>query len=159
MASEEPAVSTDKHNNHSSNNNKTLGSLLHYFEGMVMAVELKTGKIYLGTLIAAEADLSVTLSDVAVLPSLGFRPRSTASSAATTTAPTTATAAAAAATAPSPPPPPPLLHHVVQIRGSQVRYLHFLNDDDSNTDLAAVVQRGVDRERRAAHKYARGIRK
>jgi len=100
---------------------KTLGSLLHYFEGMEIAVELKDGSIYQGTLTAADHDMSVTLEDA---------------TASTTTASS-------------------MRLSIVQIRGSKVRYIHFLD----SADLAVVVKQGMDRERSASQKYKRGVRK
>ena len=147
---------TQNGNNSNNNNNKTLGSLLHYFEGMIIAVELKTGKIYQGRLASAEADLGVTLQDATVLPSLGGRSRRRSV---------------------APPPSsqseeqqPKLIItleqqqlEIVQIRGSKVRYIHFLEDPQQEqpnkvVDLAAVVKRGMDRERSASQKYKRGLR-
>jgi len=119
---------------------KTLGSLLRYFEGLDIAVELKTGKIYQGTLVAADQDMTVTLDDCTVsrtLPSYakqqsGDHKNNDNNSSVS------------------------ILLHSVQIRGSQVRYIHFL---DPSLDLALTVKRGMDRERAASQKYKRGIRK
>jgi len=122
---------------------KTLGSLLRYFEGLDIAVELKTGKIYQGTLVAADQDMTVTLDDCTVsrtLPSYAKQQQSSnhknndSNSSAR----------------------PILQLKSVQIRGSQVRYIHFL---DPSLDLALTVKRGMDRERAASQKYKRGIRK
>lgn len=97
---------------------KTLGSLLHYFEGMEIAVELKNGSVYQGTLTLADHDMSVTLEDAT-----SSRDQQALS--------------------------------MVQIRGSKIRYIHFLD----HADLAVVVKQGMDRERSASQKYKRGIRK
>lgn len=43
----------------------------------------------------------------------------------------------------------------VHIRGSTIRYIHF----PDNIDLTGVIRSGVDRERAAANKYKRGLRK
>lgn len=43
----------------------------------------------------------------------------------------------------------------VHIRGSTIRYIHFPN----HTDLSGVIRSGIDRERAAANKYKRGLRK
>lgn len=129
------------------NNNKTLGHFLRYFEGMVVAAELKTGKILRGTLDSAESDMTLVLSDVTLVSLLG-----------STNNPT-----------PSSTDSPPLA--VVQIRGSHVRYIHFLADSDADgttaaaassssyLDLAQVIKRGMDRERSASQKYQRGVRR
>lgn len=140
---------------HNSNRNKTLGSLLHYFEGIIIAVELKTGKIYQGRLASAEADLGVTLHDATVLPSLGGRLRRRP------VAPPPEIPSEEKPQQSQPSQPPQL--EIVQIRGSKVRYIHFLGDPHQEqpnkvVDLAAVVKRGMDRERSASQKYERGLR-
>jgi small nuclear ribonucleoprotein (snRNP)-like protein len=43
----------------------------------------------------------------------------------------------------------------VHIRGSTIRYIHFPNQ----TDLSGVIRSGIDREKAAANKYKRGLRK
>jgi small nuclear ribonucleoprotein (snRNP)-like protein len=45
---------------------KSLAPLLRFFEGMELAVELKTGKIYRGTLNSADHFMNLDLDDVAV---------------------------------------------------------------------------------------------
>ena len=130
------------HQQQSQQHSKTLGSLLRYWEGLHVAVEVKTnGRLYSGTLAAADHDMTVTLHDCTVTRSLPAlqqpHPQSQQNNKNT---PTTNNNKL-----PS-----------VQIRGSQVRYIHFL---DHNVNLAAVVQQGVERERAAAQKYKRGIRK
>ena len=121
---------------------KTLGSLLRYWEGLYVAVEVKTnGRLYAGTLAAADHDMTVTLHDCTVsrsLPALQQQQRKNNSSNNSSSSHTT--------TLPS-----------VQIRGSHVRYIHFL--DAPNVNLAALVQQGKERERAATQKYQRGIRK
>ena len=123
---------------------KTLGSLLRYWEGLYVAVEVKTnGRLYAGTLAATDHDMTVTLHDCTVsrsLPALQQQQQrknsnssNNSSSSHTTTLPS------------------------VQIRGSHVRYIHFL--DAPNVNLAALVQQGKERERAATQKYQRGIRK
>ena len=121
---------------------KTLGSLLRYWEGLYVAVEVKTnGRLYAGTLAATDHDMTVTLHDCTVsrsLPALQQQQRKNNSSNNSSSSHTT--------TLPS-----------VQIRGSHVRYIHFL--DAPNVNLAALVQQGKERERAATQKYQRGIRK
>ena len=121
---------------------KTLGSLLRYWEGLHVAVEVKTnGRLYSGTLASADHDMTVTLHDCTVtrsLPALHLRQKSQPNSNDNNDAPMSNKLAS------------------VQIRGSQVRYIHFL---DHSVNLAAFVQQGVERERAAAQKYKRGIRK
>ena len=113
---------------------KTLGSLLRYFEGMEIAVELKNGKIYQGTLESESADqnMSLTLTDARIV--------------------TTATLGKE----PSLPAEAFDMFQILQVRGSQVRYIHFLDD---NSDLERIVKNGMEREQRAAQKYKRGVRK
>lgn len=43
----------------------------------------------------------------------------------------------------------------MQIRGSTLRYIHF----PDQVDLAAVIKAGIQREKEAADKYKRGLRK
>ena len=49
---------------------------------------------------------------------------------------------------------PSRLAHV-HIRGSNIRYIHFPDD----ADLHGSIKSGIDRERAAANKYKRGLRK
>ena len=78
----------------------------------------------------------------------------------------TATAAAAAAaritnTTHTTPPLPPILQ-LVHIRGSKIRYIHFIdhnNSNDKNTTILHLVQVGMHRERVAKQQYQRGVRK
>jgi len=49
---------------------------------------------------------------------------------------------------------PTRLAHV-HIRGSTIRYIHFPDD----ADLTGLIRSGIDRERAAANKYKRGLRK
>jgi len=141
---------------------RTLGGLLRYFEGMPVAVELKTGKIYQGRLAAADQDLTVTLDDCTVTATVPPTPPSLLQhqrpSKKQRTDPGSDDNNSRRSTTPSDPQPSAQTFlHAVQIRGSLVRYIHFLDHQQAN--LAAVVQRGLDRERSAAQKYKRGVRK
>jgi small nuclear ribonucleoprotein (snRNP)-like protein len=98
---------------------KSLASLLRFFEGMELVVELKTGRIYRGVLSSADAFMNVTLDDAVVSNDSTL-----------------------------------LLAHV-HIRGGSIRYILFPGD----VDLQAFVRSGIERERSAANKYQRGIRK
>lgn len=49
----------------------------------------------------------------------------------------------------------PLLLKIVQVRGSTIRYIHF----PDNADLSIILKHGIDRERAAAARYQRGVRK
>ena len=149
------ATTKTKSTTHQAVAHRTLGGLLRYFEGMPVAVELKTGKIYQGRLAAADQDMTVTLDDCTVTatvpptpPSLLQHPRPNKKQ---------KTDCSSCSTSPSEPSAQPHFLHSVQIRGSLVRYIHFLDHEQVN--LAAVVQRGLDRERSAAQKYKRGVRK
>jgi small nuclear ribonucleoprotein (snRNP)-like protein len=53
-----PPLKQDKHQRH-----KSLASLLRFFEGMELAVELKTGRIYRGVLSSADDFMNVMLDD------------------------------------------------------------------------------------------------
>ena len=44
---------------------------------------------------------------------------------------------------------------LMQIRGSTIRYIHF----PDHVDLSGIIQAGIQRERDAANKYQRGVRK
>lgn len=111
MASLKPQDKRQRH--------KSLASLLRFFEGMELAVELKTGRIYRGVLSSADAFMNLTLDD-AVLSNDSTN----------------------------------VLSHV-HIRGSSIRYIEFPDE----VDLAAFIRSGIERERSAANKYLRGIRR
>lgn len=158
---------------------RTLGSLLKYFEEMPLRVELKNGRIYSGTLSSAETTMALTLRD-AVQDTPSRRPRmrqqqqqqpsrrydyssegrrgatnypssstSTSGIASTNTADTHDEAAAEEQHATA------TVLPLLQIRGSTIRYIHF----PDQVDLAAVIQAGIHREKEAANKYKRGVRK
>jgi len=112
------------------NYHKSLASLLRYFEGEELRVELKSGKLYRGTLSSSDDAMNVTLDDVTIQEP--HHQHKTRRQPQTTTCWTT-----------------------VHIRGSTIRYIHF----PDHLDLSATVKQGVDRERAAAQKYKRGIRK
>ena len=109
---------------------KSLCSLLHYFIGVELSVELKTGRIYHGTLSTADEYMNLTLDDATT----------------TTTTTTTTTNKQPANTGP--------LLTSVHIRGPTIRYIHFPDD----LDLTRVIRVGMDRERSATQKYRRGKR-
>ena len=73
----------------------------------------------------------------------------------------TATAARITNTTHTTPPLPPILQ-LVHIRGSKIRYIHFIdhnNSNDKNTTIHHLVQVGMHRERVAKQQYQRGVRK
>jgi small nuclear ribonucleoprotein (snRNP)-like protein len=175
-----------RNNSSSSSNNKTLGGLLRYFEGMRIGIELKTGRIFLGILASAEADMTVVLEDATIAaPSLRFPAaaagarssnNSTSSSKsrgdtnnASSEGPVAGAHQQSSKTA-SPSSSDVVSFPMLHIRGSKIRYIHFVDESlmrttgaNSNSNnhhpLAAVVKRGMERERSAAQKYRRGIRK
>lgn len=162
-ASHNPSSSNSKSNvapnaRNSKTQHKTLGSLLRFWEGLHVAIELKTGgKIYQGILASADHDMTVTLENCAVsrsLPSL-YPPR---------TATRTNNKKESMERDDNIDQSDSLnssnkakILHSVQIRGSQVRYIHFL--DAPTVDLALAVKRAMERERAAAQKYKRGVRR
>ena len=111
---------------------RTLASLLKYFEEMPLRVELKNGRIYSGTLTAADRNMALTLTDV-----VQTHPRTTKNS--------------ASAAAPNETP----ILQLLQIRGSTIRYIHF----PDHVDWAAIIRAGIQREKEASNKYKRGVRK
>jgi len=138
---------------------KTLGSLLHYWVGLQVAVELKTGgnNIYKGILASADHDMTVTLEGCTVsrsLPALYPPPhKGTGTSKKSIERDDRNDQSDSSNNINK----SKKILHSVQIRGSQVRYIHFL--DAPMVDLALTVKRGMERERAAAQKYKRGVRR
>jgi small nuclear ribonucleoprotein (snRNP)-like protein len=129
---------------------KSLGSLLPYFIGMELTIEQKTGRLYTGTLSAADDAMNLTLDDATLATHRGSGSRSSSSSGPlinpSTTTTTTDTPAAPTSTP---------IFAIVHIRGSTIRYIHF----PERVDLAVVIKQGMDRERSVAQKYKRGVRR
>jgi small nuclear ribonucleoprotein (snRNP)-like protein len=120
----------------------TLGSLLTYMEGIELIVELKTGRRFRGTLSSADDYMNLTLDDA---EEQGGKPGNkkedySSSEGASTTELTNDNMNILTA---------------LNIRGSNIRYIHF----PDNADLSSLVRTGTERERSAANKYNRGIRK
>jgi len=109
---------------------KSLCNLLHYFVGVDLSVELKTGRIYKGSLSSADAFMNLELDDATIETSWRASKNNQQSSSTT------------------------LLLKSVHIRGSNIRYLHFPDD----LDFIAVIRAGMDREQSASAKYQRGKR-
>jgi small nuclear ribonucleoprotein (snRNP)-like protein len=137
-------------NNKKGETQKSLGSLLPYFIGMELTIEQKTGRLYTGTLSAADDAMNMTLDDVTLATHRGAgvvnRGRSSSSegphiNSNTTTSDTTTVT--------------PTFFAIVHIRGSTIRYIHF----PDKVDLAVVIKQGMDRERSVAQKYKRGVRR
>jgi small nuclear ribonucleoprotein (snRNP)-like protein len=119
----------------------TLGSLLTYMEGIELIVELKTGRRFRGTLSSADDYMNLTLDDAEEQG--GGKPgKKKADCSSTGGASTTELTSDNILTA-------------LNIRGSNIRYIHF----PDNADLSSLVRTGVERERSAANKYNRGVRK
>lgn len=131
---------------------KTLPSLLRYMEGYEIIVELKTGRRIQGTLSSADDYMNLTLDDV--------HPEKTRNA----TTPTNNEKADdekievvvddnnnnnnLIASSSS-------ILSSLNIRGPQIRYIHF----PDNADLAGLVRSGVERERNAINQYKRTKRK
>jgi small nuclear ribonucleoprotein (snRNP)-like protein len=110
---------------------KSLGSLLPYFIGMELTVEQKTGRLYTGTLSAADDAMNLTLDDATLATHSGSRSSSSSGPLITP------------------------IFAIVHIRGSTIRYIHF----PERVDLAVIIKQGMDRERSVAQKYKRGVRR
>jgi small nuclear ribonucleoprotein (snRNP)-like protein len=149
-------------NNKKGATQKTLGTLLPYFIGMELTIEQKTGRLYTGTLSAADDAMNLTLDDVTLATHRGAgvpgsrrrssktsTPTTTTTTTTTTTANTTSTSTSTADTTVTP------TFAIVHIRGSTIRYIHF----PDKVDLAVVIKQGMDRERSVAQKYKRGVRR
>jgi small nuclear ribonucleoprotein (snRNP)-like protein len=114
---------------------------------MELTIEQKTGRLYTGTLSAADDAMNLTLDDVTLATHRGAgvpgsrRRSSKTQTTTTTTADTTDT--------------PTPTFAIVHIRGSKIRYIHF----PDKVDLAVVIKQGMDRERSVAQKYKRGVRR
>jgi small nuclear ribonucleoprotein (snRNP)-like protein len=110
---------------------KSLGSLLPYFIGMELTIEQKTGRLYTGTLSAADDAMNLTLDDATLATHSGSRSSSSSGPLITP------------------------IFAIVHIRGSTIRYIHF----PERVDLAVIIKQGMDRERSVAQKYKRGVRR
>ena len=132
----------------------TLGNIFHYLEGMILMVELKTGQCYVGKQLSSSnsADMTLVLADVLVLSPPQQHTNSTKllqyyhqtiSSQQQEQEPPRGISIA------------PLILQLVHIRGSKIRYVHFVE----NVSINDMVQVGVHRERYAKQQYQRGIRK
>lgn len=127
------SIST-KNNNKRKQHQKSLGSVLRFFEGMELQVETKSGRIFTGTLGEADANMNLTLEDAQAVVHQR-RPNH---------------------------PKTPKVHDdlhphqpqrlsLLSIRGSTIRYIHF----PDNADLVVLIKQGIDREQSAAQKYKR----
>jgi small nuclear ribonucleoprotein (snRNP)-like protein len=133
----------------------TLGHIFHYLEGMILMVELKTGQCYVGKQLSSSssADMTLVLVDVLVLSPpqqhtnrsklLQYYHQTISSQQQQQQQPPRGITTA------------PLILQLVHIRGSKIRYVHFVE----NVSINDLVQVGVHRERYAKQQYQRGIRK
>lgn len=135
----------------------SLAPLLHFMEGLELAVELKNGKVYRGTLQSADAFMNLVLhqvlsqgSDSAPAADAFVHRLEDIPAAATTT--TTSSKR-------SDPPDEELSfddYDLVHIRGPCIRYIHFT---EIGVDIPAKIKEGQNRKRAAEDRYRRGKRK
>ena len=138
---------------------RSLGSMLRFCEGCVLRVELKTGHIYKGLLLASDDAMNVTLEDAVLLgrgdptsePIQGHpwkledrphAPRRTSHSSRRREAPTKDSSLSSLGGVGG--------FSMLHVRGSNVRYIHF---DD--IDLHGLIRQGLERERAANRQYQR----
>ena len=110
---------------------RTLTPLLRYFVDLELRVELKSGKSYYGFLQEADDDMNLGLT-------------STSSSSRKDDDIATVNNSNENV----------FQYSKIHIRGSAIRYIHF----PDHADLPALIKLGVDRQRAARDKYARGKR-
>jgi small nuclear ribonucleoprotein (snRNP)-like protein len=154
---------------------KSLGSLLRYMEGIEVIVELKTGKRHRGVLESADEFMNLSLEGVDHGNNDDGGPSAGASFPAAAAAPAAAVMVPqhqgnqdvisdSSGWHPSASLPPVTgmenllqdsIYSSLDIRGSNIRYIHF----PDNADLSSLVKAGADRERNATKKYSRGKRK
>ena len=135
---------------------KSLGTLLKFFIGLNLMIELKNGKIYNGILNDADDNMNLVLrygmqnmSSDAI-----WRHESSGKSTSATGKGTSASASASASARSSLNDDAMLDYELVHIRGSSIRYIHF----PDNTDLPKLVKLGLDRVKAAKDRYNRGKR-
>ena len=130
------------------NSKASLSSLLRYMEGMEVIVELKTGRRYRGTLSSADDAMDLILDSCS---EEGKKTSSSSQEGKSTTSNNNddddqeeknifKTSS---------------LDAMMNIRGSNIRCIHF----PDNADLKGTVASGIERERAASNKYKRGKRK
>jgi small nuclear ribonucleoprotein (snRNP)-like protein len=111
---------------------RTLASLLKYFLGVTLSVELKNGRQYRGELTEADKCMNLTLEGAQDITST-----TTSSSSRSCTQESSG------------------LFLELSIRGSTIRYIQFPDD----CDIPLAIKRGQDRERSLTNRYQRGVRK
>jgi len=154
------APSTNEHKKTAAGNNyhnRSLSSLLHYFVGVKLQVETKTGRIYSiysGRLENADAHMNIALDEATLLwPAtaeknwtLKYNPQCAKDNTSRLPPQETASQSNEKKTTVFP---------SIHIRGQTKRHLHFPDD----LDLQGMIRLGMDREWAAAQKCKRGIRK
>lgn len=116
---------------------RTLPSLLTYFEGHSLTVELKTGRTYTGVLKSGDQFMNLVLNSFRRVCNKTSQPsdrEGIESSSPSIEAED---------------------YDLVHIKGSNIRYIHF----PPNLDLQLVCKQGLERERKGQEKYQRVKRK
>jgi small nuclear ribonucleoprotein (snRNP)-like protein len=113
---------------------RTLASLLKYFVGLTVTVELKNGRLYKGELTEADKCMNLSLEGAVDITSTSNKTKNQNNS---------KNAVVLAS------------FMELSIRGSTIRYIHF----PDNCDIPLTIKGGQDRERRVSNKYQRGVRK
>ena len=131
------------------NSKGSLSSLLRYMEGMEVIVELKTGRRYRGTLSSADDAMDL------ILDSCSEEGKQTSSSSSQEGKSTTSNNNNDDDQEEKNIFKPSSLDAMMNIRGSNIRCIHF----PDNADLKGTVASGIERERAASNKYKRGKRK
>ena len=117
---------------------KHLGMLLRHFIGLEITVELKTGRIYSGTLNDADDFMNLVLEKA--------ESETSTSKLVDTSSDSQVSPSAAILDE--------IDYKLIHIRGPRIRYIHF----PDNADLPRLIRLGLDRAKAAKDKYARGIR-
>ena len=132
-------TSNPRKSSSSSYGKATLGSLLRHFVDQHLTVELKNGRQYRGILSSAEDSMSLQLVEAVQLAPRGSTSKNDHNNQREDE------------------PKNSSLSYLptLFVRGSTIRYIHFPN----HCNLAGTIKAGREREKSAAHRYQRGIRK
>jgi small nuclear ribonucleoprotein (snRNP)-like protein len=115
---------------------RTLASLLKYFLGVTLTVELKNGRTYKGALTEADNCMNLTLDNASETNTHSNKDKSNNNCNYNNNYES-------------------IQFAEVSIRGSTIRYIHFPDD----CDIPLAIKTGQDRERSVANKYQRAVRK
>lgn len=115
---------------------RTLASLLKYFLGVTLTVELKNGRKYKGALTEADNCMNLTLDNASETNTYSSNKNKDKNSNNQSNTES-------------------IQFTEVSIRGSTIRYIHFPDD----CDIPLAIKTGQDRERSVANKYQRAVRK